>query len=119
MNRPKIYVVPPEHITKAWPSIESLDIIVPAVNPDMKREDVFKSILTVIAAGNEELHVVLDGGGNTVACFTTIETKDSGLLVRFIAGKDAPVWIGYIMRNILELAGNRGLRYAKVISKAF
>ena len=119
MNRPKIYVVPPEHIAKAWPSIETLDVVVPQGKVDLLKEDILKTVLSSVASGAEELHVVIDGGGNTVACFTTIETKDSGLLVRFIAGQDVPVWLGYIMRNIIELAGTRGLRYAKVISKAF
>ena len=89
------------------------------MKPGIEKSDVLKTVLTSVTDGTEELHVVIDGGGKTIAYFTTIETKDGGLLVRMIAGDDAPVWLGYIMRNIIELAGHRGLRYAKVISKAF
>lgn len=119
MNRPKIYVVPPEHIEKAWPEVEALDLIVPEPKGGVTKEQVLTSLRNSLDSGAEELHAIIDSGGNLVASYTTIETKDSGLLVRFIAGKDAPVWMGYILRNIHELANVRGLRYAKVISKAF
>lgn len=120
MNRPKIFVVPPEHLEKAWPSIEALDLVAPS-NPgdDETRKEFFDSIKNSVANGSEELHVVVNGAGETVACFTAFETKDNGLLVRFIAGKDVPVWLGYLMRNIFEMASSRGFSYTKVVSRSF
>jgi hypothetical protein len=117
MNRPKIFVVPPEHIAKAWPSVEALEIIAPVPESADMRNNILASVLASVESGEEELHAVVDGAGETVACFTVSEGKGNGLIVRFVAGKDAPVWLGYIMRNIFELASNRGLSYAKVISR--
>lgn len=119
MNRPRIFIVPPERIDAAWPSIESLPLVVPAVADESEAEQVLKVVREEASSGNEELHVVVDSAGETVACFSAREGKDHSLLVRMIAGKNEPVWIGFILRNIHELAAARGLSYAKVVSKAF
>lgn len=120
MNRPKIFVVPPEHIERAWPSIDALSILPREPANSETRKALLTSVRDSVASGREELHVVVNGAGETVACFTVFENhKDHGMIVRFVAGNDAHVWLGYIMRNIFELAASRGFAYAKVASESF
>ncbi|OYW72918.1 MAG: hypothetical protein B7Z37_23480 [Verrucomicrobia bacterium 12-59-8] len=119
MNRPKIFVVPPEHVDRAWPSISSLGILPREPATAETRAALLDAVRDSVASGREELHVVVNGAGETVACFTVFENhKDHGMIVRFIAGNDAPIWLGYIMRNIFELAASRGFSYAKVASES-